>query len=162
MITIKRSALFLQVVTVLVGIGVAAFLLIEPHFEGRNVDATLFAIYFNDPFLAYVYTASILFFVALYHAWTLLGHMRDNTLYTLQSVRALRAIRYCAVVLIAFIMGAEAYFFIVQRSTEDIAGGVVLGLFVLFVSVIVAVTAHIFEGLLQSTIATKSENNSTQ
>ena len=62
----KRSfTAFLQIVIVLIGIGVLALLLWEPHIEGRNAHATLFEIYFKDPFLAYAYIASITFFVAL-------------------------------------------------------------------------------------------------
>jgi hypothetical protein len=38
--------------TVVVGGAVFVFLLWEPHIEGRNAHATLFQIYFNDPFLA--------------------------------------------------------------------------------------------------------------
>ena len=61
----NSSALLLQGVTVLVGIAVLAFLLWEPHIEGRNAHATTFEIYFKDPFLAYVYLGSAPFFVAL-------------------------------------------------------------------------------------------------
>lgn len=40
-------------VVVLGGIGALAFMLWEPHLEGRNAHAGLFEIYFKDPFLAY-------------------------------------------------------------------------------------------------------------
>ena len=65
--------IFLQVVIVLIGIGALALMLWEPHIEGRNAHATLFEIYFKDPFLAYAYIASIPFFVALYQAFKVLG-----------------------------------------------------------------------------------------
>ena len=65
----RSSTTFLQVVIVLVGIGTLALMLWEPHLEGRNVNATLFQIYFNDPFLVYAYIGSIAFFVALYQAF---------------------------------------------------------------------------------------------
>src|SRR3970282_1515353 len=97
----------------------------EPHIEGRNAHATLFEIYFKDPFLAYAYIASIAFFTALYQAFKLLGYVGQNKVFTLNSVRALRTIKYCAMSLVAFIVGAEAYFFVIQRGKgEDIAGGV--------------------------------------
>src|SRR5882757_4418154 len=64
---------FLQAVIVLIGIGALALMLWEPHIEGRNAHATLFEIYFKDPFLAYAYIASIPFFVALYQAFKVLG-----------------------------------------------------------------------------------------
>lgn len=71
----RSSILFLQAVVVLIGIGVFVFMLWEPHIEGRNANATLFEIYFQDPFLAYAYTASIAFFVALYQVFKLLGYI---------------------------------------------------------------------------------------
>jgi hypothetical protein len=55
----RVSTTFLQVVIVLLGAGVLALLLWEPHLEGRNVNATLFEIYFKDPFLAYIYLAFV-------------------------------------------------------------------------------------------------------
>jgi hypothetical protein len=58
----------------------------EPHLEGRNAHATLFQIYFNDPFLAYAYMASIAFFVALYQAFKLLGHIARNEVFSQRSV----------------------------------------------------------------------------
>jgi hypothetical protein len=66
-------------VIVLFGIGVLAFMLWEPHLEGRNVHASLFQIYFKDPFLAYAYVASIPFFVGLYQAINVLGDTSDRT-----------------------------------------------------------------------------------
>jgi drug/metabolite transporter (DMT)-like permease len=64
--------------------------------------------------------------------------------------------------LVAFIVGAEGYFFIVQRGKEDdIAGGVMMGLFLIFVSAIVATAAAVFERLLQSAVDMKSENDLT-
>ena len=75
----KRSpALFLQVVVVLFGLGALACMLWEPHLEGRNAQATTFEIYFNDPFLAYMYVGSTPFFVALYRAFRLFGHVRQS------------------------------------------------------------------------------------
>ncbi len=158
----RTSILFLQAVIVLFGIGVLAFLLGEPHLEGRNAGATFVEIYFNDPFLAYVYTASIAFFVALYQAFMLLRYIGQNKVFSRNSVRALGTIKYCAIVIIAFVLGAEAYLFFVQRKIEeDIAGGVAMGLFIIFFSSVIAVAAGVFEKLLQSAVDMKSENEMT-
>lgn len=146
----KISLIFLQVIVVLIGIGSLIIILWEPHLEGRNINATLYQIYFNDPFLAYAYTASIAFFVAVYKVFKLLGYIRQNKIFSQRSVKALQTIKYCAITLIIFIVGAEAYFFIIQRAKEDdIAGGVALGLLMIFISVIVATTAAKFEKRLQ-------------
>ena len=74
-LTPRSSTIFLQVVIVLIGIGALALMLWEPHIEGRNAHATLFEIYFKDPFLAYAYIASIPFFVALYQAFKVLEYV---------------------------------------------------------------------------------------
>lgn len=159
---IKRSStIFLQTVIVFIGVGVLALMLWEPHIEGRNAHATLFEIYFKDPFLAYAYIASIPFFVALYQAFTLLKYIGQNKVFSLNSVRALRTIKYCALSLVASIAAAEAYLFIVQRGKDDIAGGVAVGLFLMFVSVVIAAAADVFEGLLQSAADMKSKNDLT-
>lgn len=158
----KTSTVFLQAVIVMIGIAALAFLLVEPHFEGRNVGATWFQVYFHDPFLAYAYTASIAFFVALFQAFRLLGQIRRNKVFSQASVNALRTIRHCATVLATFILGAEAYFFLVQRGREDdIAGGVMMGLILLFASTVVATAAGVFEKTLQSAVELKSENDLT-
>lgn len=158
----RSSTIFLQLVIVLIAVGVLALMLVEPRFEGRNVNATNFEIYFKDPFLAYAYTASIAFFVALYQAFKLLGYIGANQVFSPRAVKALRTIKYCALTLIAFIVGAEAFFFTVQRGKgEDIAGGVMMGLMMIFVSAVAATAAAVFERLLQSAVEMKSENDLT-
>ena len=69
----RSSTAFLQTIIVLIGVGALALMLWEPHLEGRNAHATPFEIYFKDPFLAYLYVASIPFFAALYQAFKVLG-----------------------------------------------------------------------------------------
>ncbi|HWA93218.1 MAG TPA: DUF2975 domain-containing protein [Terracidiphilus sp.] len=157
----KGSTIFLRAVIVLVGIGAAALLLWEPHIEGRNAHATAFQIYFHDPFLAYMYTGSIAFFVALYQAFTLLGHVGRGEVFSQRSVKALRTIKYCGMTIVGFLLGAEAYFMIVRRSQDDIAGGVMMGLVLIFVSLVVATAAAVFERILQSAVEIKSENDFT-
>jgi hypothetical protein len=157
----KGSTIFLQLVIVLIGIGSLVLLLWEPHLEGRNAHATLFQIYFKDPFLAYVYTGSIAYFVALHQAFKLLGYVGRGEVFSQRLVRALRTIKYCAMILAGFLLGAEAYFFIVMRGKDDIAGGVMMGLLLIFVSAVVATAAAIFEKTLQSAVELKSENDLT-
>ena len=158
----RSSTVFLQVVIVLIGIGALALLLWEPHLEGRNAHATLFQIYFNDPFLAYAYIGSIAFFLGLYKAFKLLEYFRRSDVFSQQSVNALRTIKRCALCVVAFLVGAEAYFFFIQRGkSDDIAGGVMMGLLLIFISVVVATAAAVFEKTLQSAVDLKSENDLT-
>ena len=158
----KRSitipTIFLQAVIVLIGIGALAFLLWEPHVEGRNVNATLFEIYFNDPFLAYVYVASISFFVALYQAIKLLRYARTNKIFSQASVKALRTIRICATVLIVSVVVGEG---IILPNADELPPPVFMGLLFTFGSMVIAMAASIFERILQDAISTPSENQLT-
>lgn len=155
----QGSATFLQAVIVLIGIGSLAFLLWEPHVEGRNAHATLFQIYFKDPFLAFAYIASISFFVALYQAFKVLGYVKQNRIFSQVALRAFRIIRRCAISLLGFLMAAEGYFLIVVRGQDDIAGGVAMGLFLSFVFAVVAAAAALSERILQDAVNMKSETD---
>jgi len=158
----KGSIIFLQVVIVLVGIGVLALMLWEPHLEGRNVHATLFEIYFQDPFLAYAYIASIPFFVALYRAIKLLGYVRHDKTFSQAAVDELRIIKYCAFITAGAIVAADVYLMIAARSNnEDPAGAVMLGLVATFASIIIGTAAAVFERVLQNAVDIKSENDLT-
>jgi len=159
--TKRIPTVFLQVVIVLIGIGALALMLWEPHLEGRNAHATTFEIYFKDPFLAYAYTASIASFMALFQAFKLLGYIGQDRVFSLNSVRALRTIKYCAMALVVLIGGALAYIFIAVRGKDDIAGGVAMGLAMIFISVVIATAAAVFERLLQTAVDLKSENDLT-
>ena len=156
----RSSTIVLQIVVVLIGIAALAFLLWEPIVEGRNVNATLFQIYFNDPFLAYMYIASISFFITLYQSFKLLGYIGRNEIFSERSVKTLQIIKYCAKVIVGFIVVAEAYLFIV-RPEDDIAGGVFMGLLIIFVSGVIATLAAVFEKTLQSAVDIKSKNDLT-
>ena len=105
----RSSTIFLQIVIVLIGIGALALMLWEPHIEGRNAHATLFEIYFKDPFLAYAYIASIPFFVALYQAFKVLGYAGQNKVFSQAAVKALRTIKYCAIAIIGFVAVGEIF-----------------------------------------------------
>ena len=123
--------------------------------------ATQFEIYFKDPFLAYIYLAFVPFFIGLYQAFKIVGYGRRNEIFSQRSVRALRIIKYCAMTTALFIVGAEAYIFIVVRGTDDVAGGVMMGAFIIFVSAIIATAAAVFERILQNAVEIKSENDLT-
>jgi hypothetical protein len=149
----RRSAtIVLQATIVLIGIVVLGLMLLEPHLEGRNAHATVFEIYFKDPFLAYAYSASIAFFAALYQAFTLVGYIRQNQLFSPKAVRALRVIKYCAMALVAMIGAAIVYMFIAVRGKDDIAGGVAMGVFMSLVSVVIATAAGVFEKRLRNSV----------
>ena len=155
----RASTIFLQSVIVLRGLMTLVILIRFPLYEGRNINATLSQVYLQDPFLAYMYIAFISIFVAYYQAFIFLNYVRKNTVFSIEAVSAVRRIKYCAMTFIGFMLGAEAYFFIVMRGKDDIAGGVMMGLIVILVSTVVATATGIFECILQRGIEFKSEND---
>jgi len=157
----RGPTIFLQIVIVLFGIGLLAALLWEPQVEGRNVHATQFEIYFKDPFLAYIYLAFIPFFVGLYQVFKMLGYARREEIFSQRSVQALRILKYCAITTALFIVGAEAYIFVFVRGTDDVAGGVMMGAFIIFVSAVIGTAAAVFERILQNAVDIKAENDLT-
>ena len=157
----RSSTIFLQIVLVALGLGVFAFLLWEPTVEGVNANATtLSQIYFDDPFLLYAYSASIFFFLALSQAFMLLGYIGRNEVFSERAVGALRIVKYCSMAIVALTAAPIAYLFVV-RPGDDIAGGVAMGLFVIFVSAVVAANAAMHERIWRKAIDMKTENDLT-
>jgi hypothetical protein len=144
---------------VLIGIGALAFMLWEPHIEGRNKNATPFEIYFKDPFLAYAYIASIAFFVALYQAFKVLGYAGQNKVFSPAAVKALRTMKYCAMALIGFVAGGMI--FILLSDEDNKQGGIFMGILIAFGSIVIATAAAMCERILQNAVDMKSESDLT-
>ncbi|MBX3359482.1 MAG: DUF2975 domain-containing protein [Phycisphaeraceae bacterium] len=158
-LTKRSSTAFLQGVIVLIGIGSLAFMLWEPHLEGRNVRATVFEIYFKDPFLAYVYLASVPYYVALYSGFKLLGYAGRNQAFSQASVRSLRTIKFCAISIIGFI--AVSVLFMRLDDPDDRPVEVMLRIILTFACIVVATAAATFQRILQNAVDMKSENDLT-
>ena len=155
----RGSILFLRAVILLVGAGVLAGMLWEPHLEGRNANADLATIYFRDPFLAYAYVGSLPFFYGLYQGFKLLGYVGYGHAFSPDAVKSLRSIKHCALAVIGFIAGAEAY--IMLGVSDDRAGAAAMGIFASFVGIVTAAAAAVLERVLQSAVVLKAENDLT-
>lgn len=158
----KRGlTIFLQVIVVLMGVGALALLLWEPHVEGVNANAaSLYQIYFDDPFLALVYVGSIPFFIAIYQAFKVLGYIRENNVFSDAAVRGLRRLKYCALAVIGFVV-VEEIIILINHGDDDAAGAVAIGIFIIFFSAIVAANAAMHEKIWQKALDMKSENDLT-
>lgn len=144
-------ALLLQAAVVLIGLAVLAFLLWEPHIEGRNAKATVFQVYFKDPFLAYVYAGSIPFFIGVQRAFGMLGLIRKSGQFSQATVGSLRAIKICALVVAGFVAGA-AVIVLLSGDGEDRPAGFFMCLLVGGTSSVVAATAAILARKLQTVL----------
>jgi undecaprenyl pyrophosphate phosphatase UppP len=135
-------------------------MLLEPITEGRNAHATLFQVYFHDPFLAYAYAASLAFFVGLHQAFKVLGYARRNQTISQAAVNTLRKMKYCAFLTAGAIVGAEVYI-MATHGQDDAAGAIMLGLIATFAAVVIGTGTAVLEKVLQNAVDIKSENDLT-
>lgn len=147
----KTSTIFFQIIILLIGIVALASIIRFPLTEGRAANLDLFSIY-ADPFIIYGYLASIFFFIAWYKAFKLLGYIGQNKLLSLNSVKALRTIKYCAIVLSTLIVLAGVYIRVFHAADDDPAGFLAMCILATFISIVIATTASIFERRLQNAL----------
>lgn len=144
----KRSlTTVLQTLTLLIAIGAAAFLLWEPTAEGVNGGATFSQIYFDDPFLAFVYAGSIPFFVILHQTFKALGYAVQESPSVKKIGSALRTIRHCALGLIGLVLIGEVI--IRMNESDDRAGGTFMGLLIAVGSMVIMTLASKLEKSLK-------------
>lgn len=155
-----NSIVFLQGVIVLIGIVALAIMIRFPLTEGRAQNLDLFSIYM-DPFILYGYASSIAFFVALYKGIKLLGYVKQNRLFSLNSVKTLRSIKYCAIILGGAIAMAGLYVKIFHSNDDDPAGFLAMCIIATFISIAVATALAVLEKILQNAVDMKTENDLT-
>jgi hypothetical protein len=153
------STLFLKVVICLIAIGALAGMLWFPQTEGRAANLDLISIY-KDPFIIYIYIASIPFLVGLYQAFKLLNFIDANKAFSQGAVNTLKNMKFASLSLIGFIALAVLYLhFFVQG--DDPAGPTALGIYAAFAAAVIATAAAVFQRLLQNAVDIKSENDLT-
>src|SRR3989304_6781350 len=130
----RASTIFLQPVLLLIGVVVFAGMIRFPVTEGRAANLSPLSIY-SDPFLWYGYVAAIPFFVALYQAFKLLGYIGQNKVFSLNSVKALRTIKYCAIIQSILIVMAALYIRIFHAKGDDPAGFIAVCIVTNFISI---------------------------
>ncbi|MES2201696.1 MAG: DUF2975 domain-containing protein [candidate division FCPU426 bacterium] len=144
----KTPTLFFQTVVVAIGVAALAFLIWEPLVEGRNAHATLYEVYFKDPFLALVYVGSLPFFTALFQTFKVLGYAGQGRVFSKEALKSLRTIKVCAFAVIAFVAVEEIL--IVLGDSDDRAGGVFMGALVTFGSLVAVVVTASFERFIRN------------
>ena len=122
----RGSTLFLKVVILLIAIGVLAGMIWFPQTEGRAANLDLISIY-TDPFIIYIYMASIPFFVALYQAFKLLRLIDANKAFSQDAVNTVKNMKFASLSLIGFIALAVLYIRLFAHG-DDPAGPTMLGI----------------------------------
>jgi len=150
-----RSTLLLKGVVVLIGLIVLAvciFLLPAGIISDRT---GMFR-----PLLAGLYVPAIPFFVALYQALKLLGHIDKNQAFSQLSVSTLKIIKYCAIIIALLFVAGMPYIFYVGDK-DDAPGVILIGLVIIFASFVIATFAALLQKLLKDALDIKSENDLT-
>lgn len=108
----------------------------------------------------YLYVTAIPFYFALYQAFKLLSYIDKNKAFSGLSVRALKNIKYCAVTISIFYAAGMPVFYLIAEI-DDAPGIIVIGLVIIFASMVIAVFAAVLQKLLKEAIDIKSENDLT-
>jgi hypothetical protein len=139
----KRSTIiFLQSFIIIFGIVVLGFLIRVPLTEGRAVNLDLYHIY-ADPFILFGYIAAIPFYVALYKSFKILEYYKQNKIFSLIVVSALKIIKYCAILFSIFIISAGIFIKLFHNKKDDPAGFISLCILTTFLSFVVAIIAGV-------------------
>ncbi|MFG6147662.1 DUF2975 domain-containing protein [Halobacillus sp. B23F22_1] len=157
----RGTTLFLKLAVILIGLPILALCIFAvpgiADFAGG---------FFPDlPFMKifiwlYLYVTAIPFYFALYQAFKLLSYIDKNKAFSDLSVKALRVIKYCAVAISGLYVLLLPVIYIVAEY-DDAPGVIVLGLIIIFASMVIAVFAAVLERLLQEAIQIKTENDLT-
>ncbi len=156
----RGSTVFLKSVVILIAIITLALCIFWlPPLVMSSAAKTPALAYLRYPFLAYVYLGAIPFFVALYQAFKLLGHIDAGRAFSEASVSTLKYIKYCAVAIISLIVLGGLYATLFTKAEK--AHVIEPGLLFTFTSSIIATFAAVLEKLLQTAVDIKSENDLT-
>ncbi|MDQ6598180.1 DUF2975 domain-containing protein [Bacillus salipaludis] len=157
---IQVTTLFLKVTVFIIGILVLALcIFLVPHMA--NFAAKLYPNIAPMKSLVFIvmYGAAVPFYFALYQAFNLLRYIDENTAFSELSVKALRNIKCCAITISGlYVLGLPLFHFIAKKVDPPIG---LMGLIIIFASLIIAVFAAILQRLLQEAINIKSENDLT-
>ncbi len=160
MLFMKRgTTLFLKIAVIIIGIPILALcIFLVP--EIANFAAELYPDMASMKYLILIdlYAAAIPFYFALFQAFKLLSYIDKNRAFSDLSVKALKTIKYCAITIsILYVVGMPLFYLIAE--IDDAPGMIVIGLVIIFASMVIAVFAAVLQRLLQEAIEIKSEND---
>lgn len=157
----KGSTHFLRLAIVIIALAVLAFCIfaLPSMWKGGSEE---FPMASQSVFLIMIglYITAIPFFVALWQTLKLLGYIDQNKAFSDLSVKALKNIKYCAIIVSAFYVAFVPLLFPIADA-DDAPGLLVIGMGIAGVPIAVAVFTAVLERLLKNAIEIKSENELT-
>lgn len=149
------STLFLKFVVCLIGLAVLAICVFALP-AGITSDKTGY----YRPILLGLYVPAIPFFFALNETLKLLSYIDKNKAFSELSVTVLKNIKYCALIIAGlFTLGMPYIFYAADR--DDAPGVILIGVVIIFASIVIATFAGVLQKLIQNAVDIKSENDLT-
>lgn len=157
----RGTTLFLKIAVIFIGIPVLAlYIFLVPEIADFAAELYPASAYIKYFVFIDLYAMAIPFYFALYQAFKLLIYIDKNQAFSDLSVKALKNIKYCAVVIsILFVLGMPLFYMIAE--VDDAPGIILIGLAMIFASMVIAVFAAVLQRLLEEAIHIKSENDLT-
>lgn len=155
----RSSTIFLKIAIYLVGTPVLAVCIVglsrfdpnSPYWQLPELAKLQY------PLLIGMYIAMIPFFFALYQTLKLLSYIDKNEAFSELAVQALKKIKFSAITIsILYIIEMP---FLYLLTVADDAPGILIGMVIIFASIVIAVFAAVLQKLLQEAINIKSEND---
>ncbi|WP_448162539.1 DUF2975 domain-containing protein [Bacillus mobilis] len=157
----QGSTLFLKTAIILIGIPVFALcIFLIPNIG--NYAAKLYPdiAYIKYLVLINLYATVIPFYFALYQAFKLVSYIDKGNAFSKLSVRALKKIKQCAITIsVLYVVGMPLFYLVAER--DDAPGIIIIGMILIFASMVIAVFAAVLQRLLKDAIDIKSENDLT-
>ena len=156
----RGTTLILKMVVILIGIPILALcIFLVPKIGNFAGELYPDIAYMKSLVLILLYGAAVPFYFALYQAFKLLRYIDENTAFSELSVKALKNIKCCAITISSlYVLGLPLFRFIAKKVDPPIA---LMGVIIIFASLVIAVFAAILQRLLQEAINIKSENDLT-
>ncbi|KRF05966.1 hypothetical protein ASG89_19660 [Paenibacillus sp. Soil766] len=157
----RGSTLFLKIAVILMGIPVLALCIFAvPEIASYAVELYPDHSYLKYLFTIDLYASAIPFYIALYQTFKLLGYIDKNKAFSELSVSVLKIIKRCAITISGlYVLGMPLFYLFAER--DDAPGVIVIGMVIIFASMVIAVFAAVLQKLLQEAIDIKSENDLT-
>lgn len=153
------STIFLKIAVILIGMPILALcIFLVPRIAKFAAELYPDMAYLKYLVLIDLYASAIPFYFALYQAFKLLSFIDKNKAFSELSVRALKKIKYCAITISSLYVAGMPLFYLMAEM-DDAPGIILIGLVVIFASMVIAVFAAVLQRLLQEAIDIKSEND---
>jgi hypothetical protein len=160
-VTEHVSTHFLRVVVFIMGaVAVLLSYLILPEINAGWAQAYSDVADWKYPFLILLTATTVPFFIALYQTLRLLKYIDQHKAFSELSIKALKNITLCAIIF-SILYAASLPFIYHVAQNMDAPGLMVIGMFMCFAPLVIAVFAAVLQKLLQSAIDIKNENDLT-